>query len=114
MCVCASCLTIPQGHTMYFFSPHVLSYLPDVAREDQLDTRSGHSGAYSGSKLHNHVPIYVSYRFSRLCGTVGNILGDKGDLDGDSGSPRGIYGKQESRLVFSGSKPIYDKQLDSS
>lgn len=90
---------------MYFFSPHVLSYLPDAAREDQLDARSGHSGAYSGSKLHNHVPIYVSYRFSKLCGTVRNLLGDKGDLDGNSGYPRGIYEKQESRSVLSGSKP---------
>lgn len=82
---------------MYFFSSHVLSCLPDAAREDQLDTRSGHSGAYSGSKLHNHVPISVSYRFSGICGTVGNHQGDKGDLDGDSGSPRGTSGKQESR-----------------
>ena len=83
----------PRGR-LCFFSPHVLSYLPDVAREDQLDTRSGHSGAYSESKLHNHVLNYVSYRFSRLCGMVGNILGDKRDLDEDLGSPRGIYRKQ--------------------
>lgn len=91
-----------QGQAMYFFSPHVLSYLPDAAREDQLDARSGHSGAYSGSKLHNHVPIYVSYR---LYGTVRNLLRDKGDLDGDSWYPRGICGKQESRSVLPKSKP---------
>lgn len=97
-----------QGHAVYFFSPHVLSYLLDAAREDQLDTRSVHSGAYSGSKLHNCMPIYVSHRFNRLYGTVRNLLGDKGDPGGDSGSPRGIYdlvlGKQESRSVLSGSK----------
>lgn len=89
---------------MYFFSPHVLSYLPAAAREDQLDIRSGHSGACSGNKLHNHMPIYVSYRFSRVYGTVRNLLGDKGDLDGDSVSLRGIYGNQKSTSVLSGSK----------
>lgn len=94
-----------QGQAVYFFSQHVLSYLPDAAREDQLDIRSGHSGAYSKRKLHNHVPICVSYRFSKLYGTVRNLLVDKGDLDGDSESPRGVCGKQESTSVPSGSKP---------
>lgn len=61
LCICALCLTIPFRVRLCISSPHnVLSYLPDAAREDQLDARSGHSGAYSESKLHNDVPIYVS------------------------------------------------------
>ena len=106
LCVWALCLTIPSRVRVCNSSPHnALSYLPDAAWEDQLDARSGHSGAYSGSKLHNLMPIYASYSFSKLYGTVRNLLGDKGDLDGDSWYPRGICGKQESRSVLSWSKP---------
>lgn len=102
----------PRGRVVYFFSSHVLSYLPDAAREDQLDTRSGHCGAYSGSQLHNHVPIYVSYRFSRLCGTMRNLRSDKGDLDGDSRVPEALMVNKKADKFSLGLNPIYDTQLD--
>lgn len=83
-----------------------LSYLPDTASKDQLDTRSGHSRTHSGSEWHNHVPVYVSYRFCRLYGTAWKLLVIE-ELQ------MGIQPFAENKKVhqFSlGLNPVYDTQ----
>lgn len=82
------------------------------ARKDWLDTISGHFGACSGSKIHNHVPIYVSYRFHRLHETARKLLVIKEIWIGLHGAPEAFMEKKKVYQLSLGLNPIYDTQPD--